>query len=89
MIQLQEFQSLMSDRVFMEAGVQVPLAGTIMRCVESLCQQGCARVNESIRALQSGRPVPGIGALDKTERHALLEELVSIMAVYQRSCDDG
>ncbi len=73
----------------MGAGVQIRLAGTVEHCVESLCRQGCARVNESISALQSGQPVPGIEALDKTERQALLEELVSIMAVYQRSCDDG
>ncbi len=73
----------------MEADVQAPVARTVERCVEVLCQQGCSRVNEYIGALQSGQSAPEIDALDKPERKALLEELVSIMAVYQRSCDDG
>ncbi len=73
----------------MEADVQVPVARTVERGVELLCQQGCIRVNEYIGALQSGQSVPGIDALDKLERKALLEELVSIMTVYQCRCDDG
>jgi hypothetical protein len=79
----------MNNQVLMKADVQAPVAETVERCVELLCQQGCPRVNESIGALQSGQPVVGIEALDKPGRDVLLEELVSIMAVYQCSCADG
>jgi len=78
----------MNSRVLMEAVVRTPLAGTVERCVESLCQQGCAKVNQFIGALQAGQQPPGIEALDETERQALLEELVSIMMVYQCRCND-
>ncbi len=73
----------------METGRQVPREVTVERCVELLCQQGCARVNEYITALQSGQPVPGVDALDKSGRDALLKELESLMAVYQCRCDGG
>jgi hypothetical protein len=79
----------MNSQVLRQADRQAPRAATVERCVELLCQQGCARVNEYIAALRSGQPVPGIDALDDAERHALLEELVSIMAVYHCGCDDG
>lgn len=78
----------MNGRVLMEAVVRAPLTGSVERCVESLCQQGCAKVNQYINELQAGQQPPGIEALDRTERQALLEELVSIMMVYQCRCDD-
>jgi len=73
----------------METDAQAPVAEAVERCVELLCRQGCSRVNEYIGALQSGQPVVGIETLDELGRDVLLEELVSIMAVYQRSCADG
>ena len=72
----------------MRAETQAPPPGAVERCVELLCQQGCSKVSEYIDALQRGRPVPGIDVLNEGERQALLAELVSIMAVYQCSCDE-
>jgi hypothetical protein len=79
----------MNSQVLIEAEARAPLTGTVDRYVELLCQQGCARVSEYISALQTGHSVPGVDELDPVERHALLEELISIMAIYQCSCDDG
>ena len=72
----------------MKAGMQAPLPGAVEHCVELLCQQGCSKVGEYIDALQQDKPVPGVDGLNEDERQALLEELVSIMAVYQCSCDE-
>ena len=72
----------------MKADTQAPLPGAVERSVELLCAQGCSKVSEYIDALQRGQPVPGIVELNEDERQALLEELVSIMAVYQCSCDE-
>lgn len=72
----------------MKADTQAPLPGAVERCVELLCEQGCSKVSEYIDALQRGQSVPGIDELKEDERQALLEELVSIMAVYQCSCDE-
>jgi hypothetical protein len=55
----------------------------IERCVEQLCQQGCDKVYEYIDALRSGRQLPEIGPLTAAGRRAVLEELLSIMAVYE------
>jgi len=56
----------------------------IERWVEQLCQEGCDRVYEHIDALQAGaRELPGIGPLTLSERRSVLNELVSIMAVYE------
>jgi hypothetical protein len=55
-------------------------------CVEQLCQAGCKRVYEYIDALRAGRRLTEIGPLTLSERESLLDELTSIMAVYDSGC---
>ncbi len=54
----------------------------IDRCVEGLCDQGCDRVNSFIAALKGGQDFPEVAGLSMEERQQVLENLVSIMAVY-------
>jgi hypothetical protein len=54
----------------------------VNRCVEDLCLQGCTLVRHYIDDLQAGRPVPGSSELSDAERLELLQELRSIMSVY-------
>lgn len=56
----------------------------IQQCVEQLCQQGCEQVYEYIDALRAGRQLPETGLLTPGDRQRVLEELLSIMAVYER-----
>lgn len=57
----------------------------VERCVERLCQDGCDKVYEYIEALRAGRELAMTGALSGAERQAVLDELLSIMAVYEGS----
>jgi len=54
--------------------------------VEQLCQEGCERVYAHIDALRAGRQLPGIGPMSPVERRLVLDELLSIMAVYESGC---
>ncbi len=58
----------------------------VAACVEAICVLGCARVREVIADLQAGRPVAAAEQLDPSLRLAVLRELESIMAVYDRPC---
>ena len=55
----------------------------IHQCVETLSQKGCAAVTRIIAALEQGETVADMLELTKDEKHAILIELKSIMAVYQ------
>jgi hypothetical protein len=59
----------------------------IDRCVEALCEQGCDRVNSFIEALRAGHDIPEVAGLSMEERQRVLENLVSIMAVYGDRCE--
>lgn len=54
--------------------------------VEYLCAQGCAKVSACIEAMQNNEYMPELAGLTDAERHAVLDELVSIMSVYAGSC---
>lgn len=54
----------------------------IARCVEILCQRGCKEVSRLILALERGESVMETQALGPEERQAVLDELKTIMAVY-------
>jgi hypothetical protein len=54
----------------------------VNECVESLCRSGCAAVRATILALERGQNVVQVEGLAPDERHAVLEELKTIMAVY-------
>jgi hypothetical protein len=58
----------------------------IGRFVEQLCQEGCERVYAHIDALRAGRQLPGFSPLSPAERRLVLDELLSIMAVYESGC---
>jgi hypothetical protein len=53
-------------------------------CVDVLALRGCRQVTEVIRRLESGRLVPEVAGLGEEEIAAVLDELRSIMAVYER-----
>jgi hypothetical protein len=63
------------------------LNATVQACVDRLCEQGCSRVNACILALQNGEEVPEVADMSAVDRQAVLQELVSIMAVYDGSCE--
>ena len=56
----------------------------ISRCVDILCEKGCTEVLSLIQRLELGTPVAETSDLDEEERQCLLQELKSIMAVYER-----
>ncbi|MGD8631284.1 MAG: hypothetical protein PVH38_11230 [Gammaproteobacteria bacterium] len=60
--------------------------GRIDVCVERLCQEGCSKVTEYIRLLQSGEQLPELAGLAPEEVEAVLDELVSVMAAYEGAC---
>ncbi|MDD5404426.1 MAG: hypothetical protein PHZ14_07805 [Sulfuricella sp.] len=55
----------------------------IQHCVETLSMKGCAEVTRIIAALERGEPVADMLELTAGEKQATLDELKSIMAVYQ------
>jgi hypothetical protein len=63
------------------------LNATVQACVDGLCEQGCSRVNACIIALQNGEEIPEVAGMSAVDRQAVLQELVSIMAVYDGSCE--
>lgn len=54
----------------------------VSECIESLCTNGCAAVNATIKLLERHEPVPQIRHLNVAEREAVLLELKTVMAVY-------
>jgi hypothetical protein len=63
------------------------LNATVQACVDRLCEQGCSRVNACILALQNGEEIPEIAGMSAVDRQSVLQELMSIMAVYDGSCE--
>jgi hypothetical protein len=59
----------------------------IDQCVESLCSQGCNRVTGYIAELRAGQEFPEVARLSREDRRRVLEELESIMAAYDGSCE--
>lgn len=59
----------------------------VERCVEALCQAGCRRVTEYIGLLKAGAEFQEVAMLSAAERRAVLDELESIMSVYDGGCD--
>jgi len=53
--------------------------------VEHLCKDGCNAVNSYISAIQSGDYPELVRGLDHQDRDAVLAELKSIMAIYDRN----
>jgi len=53
--------------------------------VEQLCQAGCDRVYDHLKALCAGRLPAGIGPLAPDKRRRELDELQSIMAPHERN----
>ena len=55
----------------------------VNKCVESLCQCGCDAVRASITSMEMGLQSEQTRELDQQEFNAVLEELRSIMSVYE------
>ncbi|TCV85894.1 hypothetical protein EDC63_108102 [Sulfurirhabdus autotrophica] len=55
----------------------------INQCIEIACEKGCTEVNAIIEKLETGLPVPEASMLNEAEQEVLLQELKSIMAVYE------
>jgi len=56
----------------------------INQCVESLCHCGCDAVRATITSMEMGLQSEQTRDLDKQEFSAVLEELRSIMSVYDK-----
>lgn len=59
----------------------------VERCVEALCQDGCRKVTDYIGLLKTGVVFREVAMLSTAERQAVLEELESVMSVYNGPCD--
>jgi hypothetical protein len=57
----------------------------IQSVIESICELGCDRVNETIDVLERGNSVDETSALDKSDQLRVLMELKAIMAVYDNN----
>ena len=60
---------------------------TVDLCVEYVCGQGCLEVLSFIETLQAGQMLSVVSHLSAADRSAVLAELVSIMSVYEGTCD--
>lgn len=58
----------------------------IDECVETLCQKGCSQVWGDIDVLEKGGSLPETDGLSERERHRVLKELKTVMAVYKGRC---
>lgn len=54
--------------------------------IEHMCQAGCKTVLQKIDAMERGEQIPECVGLGVDERHIVLHELKSIMAVYGNVC---
>ena len=59
----------------------------VERCVESLCQNGCAAVSATISAMEQDLANVGLSDLSRAEQEQVLAELKTIMSVYDRPCE--
>jgi len=59
----------------------------VERAVESLCQNGCAAVSATITAMELDIDSVPLNDLAEAERKMVLEELKSIMSVYDQPCE--
>ena len=62
----------------MQAGIEPQ----VEQAIDAICALGCERVTAYIRALDNGEERQEYAALDNRQRACLLQELRSIMAVY-------
>lgn len=58
----------------------------IEKCVESLCQNGCAAVSATITAMELDLDNVPLTGLQEEERRQVLNELKAIMSVYDNPC---
>ncbi|MCP5142143.1 MAG: hypothetical protein H6926_06515 [Chromatiales bacterium] len=73
----------MASRV---ARQNVPSADAVEVVIEQMCQAGCKTVLQKIDAMERGEKIPECAGLGQDERHVVLHELKSIMAVYGNVC---
>lgn len=59
----------------------------VEKCVEVMCHKGCRALWADIDALEQGHAVQETSNLTGIERDQVLQELKSIMAVYEGSCE--
>lgn len=56
----------------------------VTEIVESLCNEGCKAVRGYIDQLEQNYPIDVLASLNEREKQQVLNELKSIMAVYDR-----
>ncbi|MGB5405430.1 MAG: hypothetical protein WBN08_15015 [Thiogranum sp.] len=59
------------------------LSAEVEKTIDAICALGCDEVSAYIKALQKGELRPEYQSLDEIQRAILLQELRSIMSVYQ------
>jgi hypothetical protein len=58
----------------------------VEQAVEKLCGKGCRSVWADIDALEAGQRLPEVEGLSREEVALVIEELKSIMSVYEGGC---
>ncbi|MDH5446745.1 MAG: hypothetical protein OEY52_14430 [Gammaproteobacteria bacterium] len=61
-----------------------PHIHSVDEIIEALCQEGCQAVRLYIDQLESNSPIELLNGLDDLEKQKILNELQSIMSVYDR-----
>jgi len=56
----------------------------VMTAIDRICALGCALVSAYIQALQVGELRPEYVEFNATQRESLLQELQSIMSIYEK-----
>jgi hypothetical protein len=59
------------------------LSPQVEQTIDAICALGCEVVSAYIKALQKGELRPEYQSLNETQRASLLQELQSIMSVYE------
>ena len=60
------------------------LSHQAVETIESLCERGCDEVNRLIDDARNGRQIEVLKDFSDTETSMIIEELVEIMAVYDK-----
>ena len=55
------------------------------QCVEKICEQGCTTVRNIIQRIEDKQPVDELLHLNEKEQAHVLQELKSIMSVYDKT----
>jgi hypothetical protein len=78
----------LTDRMLNQATTLPTLSARSQAAIDALCERGCRHVRDIIDQLETGhQAIPELQQLSAAERIGVLNELKSIMAVYDQRCE--